>query len=134
MHCFVNVSFSPNYASKHSYVTSSSLTIFLNSLWICLQRICCLRHESKVITAGLLQVSVICRKTSFDAPYQTKYGTSGRSLHALSYSIRIILSRTKLPKAGFRSLSATAVQATGFTSLSTPPNYHTPGTLDLELE
>lgn len=116
------------------FVTSSNLTILLNSLWICLQRICCLRRESKVITTGLLQVSVVCRKTSFDAPYQAKYGTSGRSLHALSYSIRIIPSRTKLPKAGFRSLSETAVQATGFTSLSTPSNYHTPGTLDLELE
>lgn len=115
-------------------VSSSGSTIILNTAWICLQRIRCLRRGSKVITAGLLQVAVLYRKTSFDAPYQAKYGISGRSLRALSFSIRIIPSRTKFPKAGFRLLSATAVQATGFTSLSTPPNYHTPGTLDLELE
>lgn len=121
-------------ANIRLFITSSGLTIIPNTLWICLQRIRCLRRESKVITTGLLQVSVLCRKTSFDATYQAKYGTSGRSLRALSFSIRIIPSRTKLPKAGFRLLSATAVQATGFTSLSTPPNYHTPGTLDLELE
>lgn len=64
-------------------------------------------------------------ETSFDAPYQAKYGTSSRSLRALSCSIRIIPSRMELRKAGFRLLSTSAARATGFTSLSTLPLYIT---------